>query len=107
MKKMSLIDKKAALIAAERITEFMSVPPLATREWAVERAKSIINALPTIQTERKSGKWIETEENHGFDDEVREKAVACSVCHVAFKRSDYVVEDFRYCPNCGARMREE
>ena len=52
------------------------------------------------------GHWIETEENHGFDDEVRNKALACSVCRVAFRISDYEqIEDFRYCPNCGADMR--
>lgn len=54
------------------------------------------------------GVWIETEENHGFDDEFRNKALSCSVCRVAFRISDYAqIEDFRYCPNCGARMDEE
>ena len=56
----------------------------------------------------KTGHWIETEENHGFDDEFRNKALSCSVCRVAFRISDYAqIEDFRYCPNCGARMDEE
>ena len=54
------------------------------------------------------GLWLPTCENHGFDDEVKNLALACSVCHVAFRISDYEqIEDFRYCPNCGARMRGE
>lgn len=65
--------------------------------------------LPTTDAEPvRHGKWIETEENHGFNNEVRNKALACSVCRVAFRISDYAqIEDFRYCPNCGARMDKE
>ena len=67
-----------------------------------------INNSPTVDAVPvKRGHWIETEENHGFDDEVRNKALSCSVCRVAFRISDYaLIEDFRYCPNCGADMRE-
>ncbi len=56
----------------------------------------------------KRGHWIETEEYHGFDNEVRNKALSCSVCRVAFRISDYAqIEDFKFCPNCGADMRGE
>lgn len=65
--------------------------------------KNTIDAEPV-----KRGLWLPTYENHGFDDEVENLALACSVCHVAFRISDYAqIEDFRYCPNCGARMDEE
>lgn len=86
------------------------------RKDADEKLKTEIAVLlkdieeqPTIEAEPvRHGKWIETEENHGFDDEVRNKALACSVCKVAFRISDYEqIEDFRFCPNCGARMDEE
>lgn len=72
-------------------------------------AQEEIDSAPTIDAEPvRHGKWIETEENHGFDNEVRNKALSCSVCRVAFRISDYAqIEDFRYCPNCGARMDEE
>ena len=70
---------------------------------------NIVKYAPTIDAEPvRRGKWIATEEYHGFDDEVRNKALSCSVCRIAFRISDYtLIEDFRYCPNCGARMDEE
>lgn len=71
--------------------------------WILDHEEPAVDAVPV-----RHGKWIATEEYHGFDDEVRNKALSCSVCRVAFRISDYAqIEDFRYCPNCGARMHEE
>ena len=62
---------------------------------------NMINHAPTIEPERKKGKWIEKSErlaplNTIWWDE-------CSVCgHHAFNR---MTTDF--CPNCGADMRGE
>ena len=68
----------------------------------------LIKRSPTVDAVPvKYGKWIETKEFHGYDDGFPRRAYACSECHVAFPTEDYVVEDFRYCPNCGARMRDE
>ncbi len=52
---------------------------------------SDVDAMPTIEPEQKHGWWIETES----DDPCFYR---CSEC----KRM--VDEDFRFCPNCGARM---
>ncbi len=63
---------------------------------------------PTVDAEPvRHGRWIETKEFHGYDNEFPRRAYACSECHVAFPTEDYVVEDFSYCPNCGARMDTE
>ena len=48
------------------------------------------------QSERKKGKWLETEFLR-----LRE----CSCCNTRF--GAYDVEDFKFCPNCGARMYGE
>ena len=83
-------------------------PIVSPDNWNVySELHDMIEELPSAETVR-HGKWIETEENHGFDNEVRNKALSCSVCRVAFRISDYAqIEDFRFCPNCGARMDEE
>lgn len=54
------------------------------------------------------GKWVEDVEPFGYD----ETAVAvCSVCRHSFILDEYTIDDvrlmFKYCPNCGADMREE
>lgn len=62
--------------------------------------KSAIDAMPTIEPERKKGKWY-------CSDDIYESGV-CSACkfdtgelYVACKRW------FNFCPNCGADMRGE
>lgn len=50
-----------------------------------------LEALPSAQPERKKGKWIK----HGG-------MIYCSNCANGFEK--YFVNDFIYCPNCGARM---
>lgn len=61
--------------------------------------------------ERKTGKWVPCKEFHGYD-EFNRDAIACSVCNVAFPETagytvEDMLEDFRYCPNCGADMRRK
>ena len=96
------------LIDADALIEAMTKFSNATGE---DMTHGIFYAhiAPTIDAEPvKRGHWIETEEYHGFDNEVRNKALSCSVCRVAFRISDYAqIEDFRYCPNCGCRMDKE
>lgn len=56
----------------------------------------VLNQMPTIE-ERKKGKWI-------IDDEY----IDCSVCrHEKWSRVPYedLVKRFKFCPNCGARMK--
>lgn len=61
----------------------------------------MIQNFPTIEPERKKGKWIE--EDDGWDGVFWR----CSECNEPF----YLVEgtpvdnEYHYCPNCGADMR--
>lgn len=69
--------------------------------WQLAVALEAIEKLPPVLPQIKRGKWIETsltpisggDFNRGFK---------CSCC-------DYVtvVDDFNYCPNCGAKMEVE
>ena len=58
---------------------------------------------PTIEPERKSGKWQITE--------AYPHNVYCSECHKRYAQTHWEVWDDgslprKYCPNCGADMRE-
>lgn len=60
----------------------------------IERAESEIECAPTVEAEPvRHGKWNET----NFM-KVRE----CSCCHAQWGM--YSIEEFDYCPSCGARM---
>ena len=52
-----------------------------------------LEQIPSAQPERKSGEWIDTEFL---------KLKECSCCHSRWGMYD--VENFDFCPNCGARM---
>lgn len=60
--------------------------------WVLEK----INELPTIEPERKTGKWKE----HFFDGPIgrRPKALMCSCCNAI------CLFAYDYCPKCGAKM---
>ena len=62
----------------------------------------IIERQPTIEPERKKGKWIQTEEHIGG---------VCSncgeVCQAVELGTDFPVRSiWNFCPNCGAYMGE-
>lgn len=71
-----------------------------TLNMACDRHIKIINSLPTIETEpRKHGKWIQL-----YHDNYK-----CSECG-SWWGSDYndeIINDFNFCPICGADMRGE
>lgn len=61
-----------------------------------------IRAIPTVE-ERKEGKWIDAEEVNEMLDTY---LANCSVCNCQMdvhENRGY----FKYCPNCGARMKGE
>lgn len=74
--------------------------------------RATINHMPTIepfaQPMRKRGKWIFYEtENDRYDD------MKCPFCKKSYTIDAYRIddigftaEDFNYCPNCGADLRE-
>ncbi len=76
------------------------------REYVLGKQKiSITNILahvrdmPTIQTERKWGRWI------GIDDEPCE-VYECDVCGAVYDTVGNTWDLPNYCPNCGAKMTE-
>lgn len=62
-------------------------------------AISDVKHAPTIEPERKKGKWIK---EHWHSDHVRQ----CSACHVTQTVTTYRgVVNFKFCPYCGVDMR--
>ena len=61
--------------------------------------KDTIDAMPTIEPERKKGKWMESDTD-GF---------VCSVCRNGYRCQPTLMGKpmFEYCPVCGADMRED
>lgn len=57
-----------------------------------------IEELPTVQPERKKGRWIKTDQVYEADE------CCCSLCGQLL--TTYRGERMNYCPNCGADMRE-
>lgn len=60
-------------------------------------AVSLVESMPSAQPERKTGRWL-------YDEERCATGIyaICSACD----ESIYQTGNFRYCPNCGARMME-
>lgn len=54
----------------------------------------------------KHGKWLGAEYDGYADGYPVYNSWACSVCHAEVE-SEGEPPEFRYCPNCGARMEEE
>ena len=67
----------------------------------------VLENLPSVQPERKTGRWI-----YGEDDVAMCDGYHCSECGFFvpwdYKRKfiDYI-EDYNFCPHCGADMRGE
>ena len=61
---------------------------------------TIIDMLPTVQIEIKTGRWIHTHTHYSLDDECWK----CSEC--GFEDAGIFNIEFKYCPNCGAKMEE-
>ena len=65
--------------------------------------KAWIESLPSAQPERKTGKWIDAvipNDNGGLPVQV------CDQCNTFFPLA-YTGGGHRFCPNCGADMRDE
>lgn len=76
------------------------------RSISLQAAMDAIKNLPSAQPERKRGKWIYGEDEYGID------GYRCDKCGF-FVPWDYVhnfinyIDDYNFCPNCGARMEED
>ena len=70
---------------------------ISTEWWCVE---DMIENAPTIEPERKKGRWMRTD--------AYPHRRYCSVCFATFIRNDEFLKlddiPHKYCPNCGAYM---
>lgn len=70
-----------------------------TEEGYIGTIKGIVNRMPTIEPERKTGKWVRALD--GNDGHVR-----CSQCMKIYDW-DVQAQYYGYCPKCGSDNREE
>ena len=96
---MKLIDKDALMEDINESLREMTIIGIAVDgDWLWAKLNDAIEHAPTIE-ERKKGKW-----NCG--DDMFEYAI-CSACKWDSGEAwEYAKNYFRYCPNCGADMRE-
>lgn len=66
----------------------------------------VLENAPTIEPERMKGKWIYGEDEHGIDGYHCDKCGFFVPWDYAHKFINYI-EDYNYCPACGADMRED
>ena len=106
------IDADALMKELEREVELAD-------DWkTAHEIANVVKYFPTIEPERKKGKWIE--DARTFYWAVNEKGggvdvntpyftddIACSECLAKFSIIDNETERFDFCPNCGADMRGE
>lgn len=80
-----------------------TVPPIWTDEHLEELTNDFIiipKDEPTADVQEvKHGKWIMSSD--------RPDTIICSVCSVGYDVWKHEAKDFKYCPNCGARMDKE
>ena len=91
-----LISRQAALEILEEYAEDIE----SGNFGAYTKARISMRKLPSVEPERKTGKWIDEgwyAEGHS------EHAYRCSECDEHY--IGYVGE-YKHCPNCGADMRE-
>ena len=90
-----LISRQAAFIALNKRAENVS---LKTRIGLLDAVR-VIGELPSVESERKTGKWMPhmvTAKCESIDHDV------CSECHVCFYGEP--TWSWKYCPNCGKPM---
>lgn len=95
------ISREAALEALDEINaEVEDGDGFQYEKWRVH-----FRVLPSAQPERKRGKWVYAEDKYGVD------GYHCNQCGF-FVPWDYThkfinyIEDYHFCPQCGADMRE-
>lgn len=65
-----------------------------------------LHQLPTIEQERKKGRWIYSEDDYGIDGYHCDKCGFFVPWDYAHKFINYI-DDYNYCPNCGTCMKGE
>ena len=96
------VSRQAAIEALDK--RFDKIPMEQTTE--ILKLRKDLRGLPSIQSEQKRGRWIYGEDEYGID------GYHCDKCGF-FVPWDYThkfinyIEDYNFCPSCGADMRGE
>lgn len=69
-------------------------------------AMEFVKNAPSAEPERKTGKWIGEWDTYDWDGEPIVDIWRCSVCDKVFCEWEEK-PDWKYCPNCGAEMRDD
>ena len=109
-----LIDRQTAVCAIEEYADRLQMvdwnenPGVKYKAHALNWCTNTIRDLPSAEPERKKGKWI-----YSDDDDPLYDSYFCSCCHRyitvdAERKCDigFIIDDFDFCPHCGAEMRE-
>ena len=89
MKTNDLISRQAAIAEFKHYALYDSNRTNA--EW-VKRIELVLESLPSAE---KHGKWVK----------ISDRNYKCSCCNAWWSvDGDSTMKDFKYCPNCGARM---
>lgn len=100
---MRLIDADALMDDINRaINAMTAIGIVVDGDWLWAKLNDALDNAPTIEPERKTGRWIKHPEVKNV---YGGTCIECSQCG-----EKYVVqhmEDEKYCRNCGARMEEE
>lgn len=89
---MRIIDADALLAELDN-TRFPGAPYV---DAGISIAIGKVCDAPTVEPERKTGRWIQKEDPYGFFDTIP----VCSECGHTTKMR----ETYNYCPNCGLPM---
>lgn len=84
----------------DSINEMTKIGIMVDGEWLWAKLNDALENAPTIEPERKTGKWE-------CSDDMFETAI-CSVCKWdTVEPWQHIKIWFKFCPNCGADMRQE
>ena len=64
-----------------------------------DEVANMIHYVPTVEPERKTGRWEEVKNSDGASHDYR-----CSSCHRYRFHNGEMRSKYKYCPNCGAKM---
>ena len=98
---MDLIDRQAAIKVMTSVLWHLPnewYRNLNEYEFSKGLAELGLNSVPSVQPERKTGKWI-----------LKELKWACDQCGCRIRRAKPFsgnMWNYYYCPNCGAKMKE-
>lgn len=96
------------LIDADEVEKYLE--PYDIDSYELQGVLYAISKMPTIEPERKKGKWIDENGNEvPFFKGTTEpsKSCWCSNCKEWLTASDEYPVEGAFCPNCGADMRGE